>query len=322
MEIIHQTHEGVLAVQGHTITAGNSGYATVRARLNQGEVTINGERHRRVQGVYVASIHVINEATMTHITTAQELADISKNLSGHFILMNDIDLYGIDWQPIGSTEREYIGGGITRGVAFSGMFVNPREFIVDNLTINSSENLLMTGIGGLFSRITQAFIYGIILENVFIDVSDASGYISWAGGIAGWATSSIIINCRVEGYIFAQIYAGGIVGADDWGIYINCEFSGIVKANQISNHALRSRNSAAGGIVGYLGIWSRLDRNLGIFDSRVNATIIATNFAGGIAGFVLGDVFPINSTFEGYLYGDNGQGEMFGFSRFQLSQNL
>ena len=93
-------------IQNNVITAGVSGRVEIAATLRQSG-RFNGDRWH----VLVAHIHVINETTMTPVTTAQELADMNNNLKGHFILGANIDLYDFgEWLPIGRSiahwERE------------------------------------------------------------------------------------------------------------------------------------------------------------------------------------------------------------------------
>ncbi|MCL2862304.1 MAG: hypothetical protein FWE22_07845 [Firmicutes bacterium] len=129
LEAREETHENVVTINGNVVTAANSGYARIIARLYQGREVIDGERVRSVWGVSVVYVHVINEETMIPITTAQELADMNSNLDGHFILMDDIDLgdFG-EWTPIGNVNRP-----------FTGMFVNPHGYVISNLTITTSK---------------------------------------------------------------------------------------------------------------------------------------------------------------------------------------
>ena len=42
----------------------------------------------------------------TIITTADELQAMQYDLSGKYILMNDIDLSGYEWTPVGNNDME------------------------------------------------------------------------------------------------------------------------------------------------------------------------------------------------------------------------
>jgi hypothetical protein len=43
------------------------------------------------------------------ITTADDLKNVSSNLSGNYILLNDIDLGGEEWTPIGDSDNPFTG---------------------------------------------------------------------------------------------------------------------------------------------------------------------------------------------------------------------
>ncbi len=113
---------------------------------------------------------------MTEIRTAEELADIQNDLNGNYILKSDIDLAGIDWQPLGE-------GGL--GHSFNGMFVNPYGHVIKNLRVSSSANI---NASGLFLGIHEALVDGIILKDIYINRSELPN--SSAGGLALWIWNS------------------------------------------------------------------------------------------------------------------------------------
>ena len=60
----------------------------------------------------------------TVIKTADELQAMKDNLSGKYILMNDIDLSGYDWEAIGNRSTKFTGE------------LNGNGYVIKNLTIN------------------------------------------------------------------------------------------------------------------------------------------------------------------------------------------
>ena len=309
--IVWSGDERVVDIDGTVITAVNSGRVRIGSRFDG---RFYNHRDERVEGRMgmspIIEIIVVNKQTMTPIKTADELKSISDNTAGHFILKADIDLLGINWIPIGS---------------FSGMLVNPHGFVINNLTINSAKNLVAGNWGvvraGLFDRLNGAFIYGVVLEDVFIDVSDAEGP-SFAGGIGVslW-NGSYIVNNRVEGFIAATYSVGGIAHI--------CNGDNTLRGNHFRGTLKQQARTpdtgyGAGGIMGFMtirpqnndgfgGILPSISRNShGIFDSHVKAVIMASSHAGGIIGFNSNLGLPINSTFEGSLYGGISQGIMIG----------
>ena len=90
----------------------------------------------------------------------------------YFALMNDIDLTGVDFAPIG-----------TYSVPFYGTFYGC-GYSIKNLTINKTDvdNV------GLFSRIKDGFVRDLKVEG------SVTGY-DYVGGIAGSVTNSRIKDC-------------------------------------------------------------------------------------------------------------------------------
>ena len=306
-----------VTLSGNVITAEHNGFVNVYANLYE-KVKIGAER-KRVWHILVAQIQVINIEEMTEITTAHELQDISLDLDGNYILKADIDLEGFDWSPIMLT-----GTGPTTeyAISFKGSLINPDGFTIKNLT----------GASGLFAYIYGAYIDGIILENVNIDSSgsypdDDGNEYTVRGGIAGYATDTIIINCKVDGAIKASSCAGGIVGSVRYGVIRNCEFNGTVVAEYKGEVNYLAYAGGVAGIADILthnypsedimsGLSARTYLTVGIIDCKVNAEIIAIDYAGGIVGFNYGDSVPTDCIFLGVTQGAEYQGEICGYSWF------
>jgi len=312
----------VVTIEGNTITAGHSGRVGIA-------VTLIRRRNGNIiphSGVHFAIIYVVNEDTMTHITTPQELADINNDLNGHFILMNDIYLceWG-EWLPIGRTipfvEQPYIcnchldftasQSGLC--LVFRGMFVNPHGYKIRNLTITTSAtDTTMRGTlgsAGLFGAVhSSVLIYGVILEDIFIDVSDYNGDIIGApsvGGIAGNAHGGAkIINSFVRGEIIGGgEYTGGIVGLSA-ALIVNCTFKGYLK--NLQKEFSWSIQFGLGGIVGFNSYFGSA-RGGNIINCTVYADIYGGEWAivGGIVGVAQGRAIESirNSSFAGTVTG-------------------
>lgn len=267
--------EDVASIRKNKIVAKNTGKVSIGVTLYE----------RETQTRYVAKVadvYVVNTKDMIEIRTAEDLANINNNKSGHFILKNDIDLSVYEsWTPIGRAPR---------GNEFTGVLVNPDGYKIKNLTVTPStstysngNDLLFTS-GGLFGEIANAYIDGLILENVYIDVEDKEGLVfsASAGGFANSIFSSVIRNSRVEGTVIAETYAGGIVGTNSWGYIFDCTFEGIVKT--VDNFEGYNGLSGAGGIVGHSGTME----NIGLIKNcSAVGTIIGRKNAGGIVGINL-----------------------------------
>lgn len=181
----------------------------------------------------------------TVIKTAAELDNIRNNLSGKYILMNDIDLSSIsNWNSIGG---EYN--------SFSGV-LNGNGYAIKNLTSNRADQRYV----GLFGYSKGASFLNLGLENVYINAD------SDAGAITGCCESTEFTNCYVTGRI---INGGGIVGEADGGnnkityCYTDCtitgdfglgglasSFSGSIE-NSYTKGNITSTSYEVGGLAGY-----------------------------------------------------------------------
>lgn len=173
----------------------------------------------------------------TVIKTAQDLQNIANNLSGKYILMNDIDLSGIDWTPIGYSAVDDESN--LAYYSFTGT-LDGNGFVIKNLTVDTTGKHISADAGyGYGERINNAGLFGIIdgatIKNLgFVNASVKGDYFS--GVIAGEVqfyngrTSSSITNCYVENSSVgggSEIYVGGLVGAVDGDINIsNSYFAG------------------------------------------------------------------------------------------------
>ena len=120
----------------------------------------------------------------TKIYTAQDLWNVRNNLTGSFVLMNDIDLSTInggEWTPIGDDSTGSIGN------RFSGVF-DGQGFKIHNLTIRS----VNSGYVGLFGFVSGGTVKNVGIGSGNIDISSETWF--YAGGICG-LSYAIIDNC-------------------------------------------------------------------------------------------------------------------------------
>ena len=215
----------------------------------------------------------------TIIKTADELQAINDNLSGKYILMSDIDLSGIDWEPIGDANAS---------TPFSGEF-NGNGHVIRNLTINKpTEN----GVG-LFSA-AMGTIENVGLENV--NITGGTG----VGGLVGTFGYGNINNCYVTGSIKADdAYIGGLIGMASGGRLTNCYANANIDGTYTSTYT-----SSIGGLVGYLTTGAQVDNcfakgsiingysNIGGLIGLVEDSTVTNCFASGkVAGTTLVGAF-------------------------------
>lgn len=176
------------------------------------------------------------------IYTKDDLDNIKLNLSGKYILMNDIvfteedyaeggSFYnsGKGWSPIGSSSSP-----------FRGIF-NGNGYSIINIKINNPSG----DYKGLFASAKEA-----TLENISLLNAEISGN-NYIGGICGYLVGqSTISNCFVSGYISGNKYVGGICGYvfNETYNYKDYVFNTIISGNNNVANIVGVKN--VGGIVG------------------------------------------------------------------------
>ena len=201
------------------------------------------------------------------VRTIEDLQNISTNLSKKYMLLNDLDLKGISWEPIG-----------TQSTKFSGEF-DGNGHTISNLKV-SGQKLY----GALFGY-SNGIIKNLAIKNVTVNCSPKSGYsYGYAAGIVAYMSGGRVENCSVAGSIYfsgTSGYAGGIVADLISGTITNCVVTASVEA--------RGSNQAYAG-----GIAARVQAGV-IETCSVEQTVKATiswpdtfnyAYAGGIVGYI------------------------------------
>ena len=215
----------------------------------------------------------------TLIKTAQDLDNIRNNLSGKYILMNDIDLSSYsNWDPIGEIDP-HTGAG----TGFTGI-LDGNGYVVKNLTITSSSKVsvgLFVGLGYL-NKDSSASSQLAEVKNLGIENANITTSADGAGILAGLkADYSQITNCYTTGKIEgnSSMYVGGLVGASA-GEVDNMSINLIDKCYSSATVIVDTPQAGGGGIAGYL-IHSSVTNSY--FTGNVQAN---NGYAGGIAGGV------------------------------------
>ena len=267
----------------------------------------------------------------TIIKTAEELQNIG--LSGKYILMNDIDLAGIEWQPIG------------KGSTFNGE-LNGNGYVIKNLTINKPNDNNQ----GLFSGGGSSSV----IKNVGLENVNVTGK-TLIGGIVG-STNGDIINCYVEGNISGYTHMGLLAGQSNGDITDCCAFGNasgrgyvgglvgwggtITGSYTICN--LSASYQYAGGLAGFIendiinsysqsnvsggtsawGIGGLTGRTRGnIINSFADCNVKGDESVGGLLGYVSdnANVSIINSYALGNTSGNRYVGGLVGETYYKIS---
>ena len=224
---------------------------------------------RSSQGRFIQQITRLSEEEAvaqgyTVIKTAQDLDNIRNNLSGKYILMNDIDLSSYaNWDPIGDVDT---------GIAFSGT-LDGNGYVVKNLTINrpTEDGVGLFAIIGDVNTMSGGEVKNLGLENVDIRIESNTSDIS-VGALAA-ASTGIISNCYISGGIKGEDFTGGIVGMNA-GTISDCSSSAVVTGDK----------NYTGGIVGY----------------NIQGTITNSYSKGTISGVHSGGI--VGCSYEGNIF--------------------
>jgi len=167
-------------------------------------------------------------ATPIQIKTCQDLQNMQNNLSGNYVLANNVDCTGVAFNPIGSLLQ-----------VFSGNF-DGQGYAVKGLTLNFS-NSNFTGQGiGLFGAISGSNIKNVIIDQAYVRGADCCTFTSALVGTA-FGVASNIQNVLVTGAdISGGVAVGGLVG------------NGQTLINIINSSAqnVKVHGPAAGGLAG------------------------------------------------------------------------
>ena len=231
----------------------------------------------------------------TVIKTAEDLAAIGANLSGKYIIMDDIDMTGVDWTPIGSSEE-----------AFSGIF-NGNGYTIKNLNINAQNGINTENIG-FFGVTDNAEISNINIANATVSTPETYNKGS-AGILIGRAQNTNIDNVYVSGTVTGHQKTGGMIGT--------LATSDPAENSKITNSTANTNvNSSyyAGGLIGYIETFSG-GRNVMIENVTVNGNVSAKEkSAGGIIGEAGSTIVTINnSTCAANVTGVDGAQRIGGF---------
>ncbi len=166
------------------------------------------------------------------VYTVEDLQNMT--LEGNYMLMNDLDLEGMEWMPIGST----------RDVPFVGNFSGGGHTI-SNFKITDGSLMWV----GLFGTITGS-VSDLSVEDFTISLTPEV-YTVYAGGIAGQMNGGHLVNCSVEGTIeiLETSYSPGVIVGGMVGYYFGgSRVSHCYSACDITVE--RGGNTRLGGLIG------------------------------------------------------------------------
>jgi hypothetical protein len=221
------------------------------------------------------------------IRNCTELQDMENNLSGNYILLNDINCSDtINWnsgqgfEPIGNNTNQ-----------FTGIFDGNNHFITGLYIDNIDEYV------GLFGYISSsAVVKNVGLKDVTIILDDAPNSFNDAGGLVGYS-AGLIENCYTTGIINASVNStspgvgylvGGLVGVNDGNISNSYSTAAVIGDDEIGGLAGANRPSA--NIINSYAAGNVTENNI----SRNG------NYTGGLVGYDYGGTIE-NCYFTGRI---------------------
>jgi len=263
-----------------------------------------------------------SQASPYLIRTGAQLAFLANSINGndnnnlynkHYKLAKNIDLGGLEWDPIGCYYNSNGAGVATR--TFQGVF-DGNGYTIENFKITLPK-LSYYQYFGLFGYVTNGSIKNLKVENSEINLSINKDV--FVGSIIGYSKNENIDNCSASGKISVDendVYLGGVIGYSEKATINNNSFDG-----SLSAETSRDKENFIGGLVGYC--------NGSLKDCSTEIEIKAiTDYgvcrSGGLIGSGSGDSV-INCSAKGSLqakgYSTNGMiGGLMGFGGFSIEE--
>jgi len=249
-------------------------------------------------------------ATTYHITTCEELQNMSSDFAGDYILDNDIDCINTSTGTSIWDEYGFVPMGDSIGNPFTGS-LDGGNHIISNLFINSTtaDNI---GIFGDISSVSKSVdMIDIWLEDInYIASTSGSSMGGLVGTVEGSSNDVNISNVHVTGNLSGNFAGSGVVGSSAGLINItisNCSFDGNVSGTF----------AGVGGIFGATD-WS--NTLLRISDSHSTGTVTGGSYVGGLAGGFQGSINNSYSTSDVFATGDYAGG-LVGHNRDNISNS-
>ncbi len=227
------------------------------------------------------------------IYTEEDLYNVRNNLSGSYILMNDIYLESYDnWEPIGDNNAPFTGSFYGQDYGISGLDIE----INDNIAA-SDDFVGYYGLFGCTGSSAQIRNTNINYGYITVDIIAPDANITLYGGALVGYNAGTIANCDVIGNITidadtesgqAKGYLGGIVGYNSRGLVAGCnaacQYGSL--ASLWTSSADESAFSYAGGVIGYNDS-GRVDTCCAYGAVQANAKSTASSardYVGGLIG--------------------------------------
>lgn len=321
---VSKTTVNVTYDEDFTLPVPTNDYGVFTGWLYNDEPITDSTGHSLTKWNFTSDITLTVDWTVK-IYTVEDLLKMGTYLNGDFILMNDIDLSGVNWNPIGINSAPFTGHLDGNGHKISNLTIDTSNYTnrssfglfgyisfatFEDLVIEdfefTSENIEKTYYVGALAGIDltdlssstneEPLIKGITTSGSYVVAKQSSSYPVYAGGLFGKVSFEIISNCKNFIGITNASYAGGLLGKCGTAFY----------ASESSNKADITSVQAAGGLVGSVDYYAviTLCYNTGNITSTTDNTFLG---AGGLIGCCYstgGEALPSVEISESYNRGN------------------
>lgn len=273
------------------------------------------------------SIYVARKDDVIEIADVEGMQLMLRNMEGNYILTKDIDMEGINYPGIGTSDNPFMG-------VFDG-----NGHVISNLTVNAPERNQV----GFFNYTQGATIKNVGVNGIDIISATSGSYGSQVGSLIGECVTTTIENVAINGKVTARDHVGGFIGRT----------SGITSIKNCYSSVNVTGFSQVGGITGTTG--QKDDTDDVTFENVYFAGhlhITSRGWAGGMIGLIdkqgtnidmhgcvsIGDltsqraegmdvnaVSPFiggNGAYSGYVDGDGNVNNEFGYAVITFYDNV
>lgn len=295
---VSKTTVNVTYDEDFTLPVPTNDYGVFTGWLYNDEPITDSTGHSLTKWNFTSDITLTVDWTVK-IYTVEDLLKMGTYLNGDFILMNDIDLSGVNWNPIGINSAPFTGHLDGNGHKISNLTIDTSNYTnrssfglfgyisfatFEDLVIEdfefTSENIEKTYYVGALAGIDltdlssstneEPLIKGITTSGSYVVAKQSSSYPVYAGGLFGKVSFEIISNCKNFIGITNASYAGVLVGTATKMMY----------ALNSSNEGQINSTLYAGGLLGKCGTAFYAS------ESSNKADITSVQAAGGLVGSV------------------------------------
>lgn len=295
---VSKTTVNVTYDEDFTLPVPTNDYGVFTGWLYNDEPITDSTGHSLTKWNFTSDITLTVDWTVK-IYTVEDLLKMGTYLNDDFILMNDIDLSGVNWNPIGINSAPFTGHLDGNGHKISNLTIDTSNYTnrssfglfgyisfatFEDLVIEdfefTSENIEKTYYVGALAGIDltdlssstneEPLIKGITTSGSYVVAKQSSSYPVYAGGLFGKVSFEIISNCKNFIGITNASYAGGLVGTATKMMY----------ALNSSNEGQINSTLYAGGLLGKCGTAFYAS------ESSNKADITSVQAAGGLVGSV------------------------------------